>query len=221
VSELRARLPGGRVVFTARHEGNMSSVGGVDAERGALNRELLRDRLGLRVLVRGYQVHGTHVHHANGRDESDELPRADGIVVSERLTGASVLTADCVPVALGAEGAVAMLHAGWRGLAAGVLENGVVAVRELVGTAPIVAVVGPCAGACCYEVGPEVHAAHGASGRPRGPIDLRGIAHARLHAIGVAAIADVGGCTICDERWFSHRREGEAAGRMIAVAWRD
>src|SRR5664280_1684057 len=87
--------------------------------------------------------------------------------------GAMVLSADCLPVALSQPSAVAMVHAGWRGLAAGVLEESVRALRELGGAGATVAVLGPCAGVCCYEVGQEVHAAfggvHGAGGR----IDLR------------------------------------------------
>jgi hypothetical protein len=130
-----------------------------------------------------------------------------------------VLTADCAPAVLGAEGAVAALHAGWRGLAAGVLEQGVRALREVGGRGEIVAVVGPCAGACCYEVGEEVHAAFGGAHRDGRLIDLRAIAHDRLLAAGVARVLDARACTICDERFFSHRREGAAAGRQAGVAW--
>ena len=122
------------------------------------------------------------------------------------------MAADCLPVALGCTGAVAMVHAGWRGLAAGVLEEGVAALRELAGEEPIEAIVGPCAGVCCYEVG-----AGGARDvwrrTPRGGhIDLRAIAHERLAAAGVGRVRDVQACTICDERFFSHRREGDARG---------
>ena len=80
--------------------------------------------------------------------------------------------------------------------------------------------MGPCAGPCCYEVGAEVHEALGTRHRgARANVDLRLIARARLHDAGVATVASVGGCTICDERFFSHRREGEAAGRQAGVAW--
>jgi copper oxidase (laccase) domain-containing protein len=129
-----------------------------------------------------------------------------------------VLAADCLPVALGSPRAVAMLHAGWRGIAAGVLEQGVLALRELGGPGEIAAVIGPGAGACCYEVGSEVHAA--LTGTPReGAIDLRAIARLRLLAAGVAEVDDVKACTICDQRFFSHRREGERAGRQAGIAW--
>jgi copper oxidase (laccase) domain-containing protein len=113
-----------------------------------------------------------------------------------------------------------MLHAGWRGLAAGVLEHGVAALRELGGDGPVVAVIGPGAGVCCYEVGPEVHAAFGGAHRDGEHVDLRAIARERLLAAGVAEVRDARYCTICDERFFSHRREGARAGRQGGVAWR-
>jgi YfiH family protein len=136
-----------------------------------------------------------------------------------------VLTADCLPVALGSAGAVAMLHAGWRGLAAGVLEEGVGAVRDLGAGEEIVAVIGPGAGVCCYEVGAEVHAAlgsvgsDGSDGSAAGHIDLHAIARERLLAAGVSRVRDPGICTICDRAFFSHRREGARAGRQAGVAW--
>lgn len=81
------------------------------------------------------------------------------------------------------------------------------------------AVIGPGAGPCCYEVGPEVHEALGSGLTGRRPVDLRAIARARLLAAGVEAVEELGGCTICDPGCFSHRREGARAGRMAAVAW--
>ncbi len=148
--------------------------------------------------------------------------QADGQATALRLVGATVLTADCLPVALGGQGAVAMVHAGWRGLAAGVLEEGVRAARELGAFTPTHAVIGPGAGVCCYEVGPEVHEALGGGARSHGGhIDLHAIARERLLAAGVREVIDLGICTICDERFFSHRREGERAGRQAAIAWLD
>lgn len=145
--------------------------------------------------------------------------QADGHATAAAGVAAMVLSADCLPVVLGAEGAVAALHAGWRGLAAGVLEQGVQALRDVGGAGEILAVVGPCAGGCCYEVGEEVHAAFGDAHRRGRLIDLRAIAHDRLLAAGVGEVRDVSACTICDERWFSHRREGEVAGRQAGIAW--
>ncbi len=104
-----------------------------------------------------------------------------------------VLGADCLPVALATAGAVAMVHAGWKGLAEGVIERGVEALRALEGSSgeEILAVLGPCAGVCCYEVGPEVHAALGTgieqkapcrSARDRARTPARGGGHRGEHA---------------------------------------
>jgi YfiH family protein len=229
VSDLSAQLPGGaHVLFTKRVDGNMSSVGGEGSEQGAAARERLRARTGVDFLARVYQMHGTDIQVAHDGSTQDlgqeELPRADAQITTTRGLGLIVLAADCLPVALGREGAVAMIHAGWRGLAAGVLES---TVREVSawggGTNPnpskILAVIGPAAGACCYEVGSEVHEAFGDLDRGTSHIDLRAIARERLLAAGVDQVEDLGGCTICDERYFSHRREGQRSGRMAGVAW--
>jgi polyphenol oxidase len=217
-------LPGGAsALFTSREHGNLSSVGGAGAEQGALARERLRELIGARVLLRGYQVHGSEVRRVRSvplLDGDGPPARADGQATNVAGVAALVLSADCLPVVLGGEGAVAAIHAGWRGLSAGVLEQGVLALRELVaGEGPLSAIVGPGAGPCCYEVGEEVRAAFGGRHLHGRNIDLRVIAHERLLAAGVAEVRDVAVCTICDERYFSHRREGERAGRQAGVAW--
>jgi hypothetical protein len=220
-------LPGGaRALFTDRSHGNLSSVGGEGADGGLYARQRLRERCAVDTLVRGYQVHGTVIGRIWADDarewrDSEAQPsfRADGHATAAKGIGAMVLAADCIPVVLATQGAVAAVHAGWRGLAAGVLEQGVVALREVGGAGEIVAVVGPCAGGCCYEVGEEVHASFSDEHRDGRLIDLRAIAHDRLLATGVAEVRDVEACTICDERFFSYRREGERAGRQAAVAW--
>jgi copper oxidase (laccase) domain-containing protein len=145
--------------------------------------------------------------------------RADGHAVAAPGIAAMVLVADCVPVVLGARGAVAALHAGWRGLEAGVLEEGMRALRDVGGEGLVTAVIGPCAGPCCYEVGEEVHAALGSFPAQRRPIDLRAVARRRLLTAGADRVEDLSVCTICDERYFSHRREGARAGRQAALAW--
>jgi len=229
VELLSFSLPGGgHALFTSRADGNMSSVGGDGAERGEQASERLRERIGVRRLARGHQVHGSVVRHVTVEaDDAGDAGEADGQATALRGVGAMVLTADCLPVALGIGShppAVAMLHAGWRGLAAGVLGEGVLALREVAGGEDeIVAVIGPGAGFCCYEVGPEVHAAftgpHGVASPPARNIDLKAIARERLQAAGVAEVQDVAVCTICDERFFSYRREGAHAGRQAGVAW--
>ncbi|TMK95616.1 MAG: polyphenol oxidase family protein [Actinobacteria bacterium] len=222
--ELSCALAGrGRVLFTTRSDGNMSSVSGELAHEGTRVREHLRARIGASRIARARQVHGAHVRRLRSAEEAaDAAPlglEADGHATAMRGVAVMVLAADCLPVALGSDAAVAMLHAGWRGLAAGVLEEGVRALREVGGLGPIEAVIGPGAGACCYEVGPEVHDALGERCVERAFIDLREIAAARLRAAGVSHVTQVAACTICDERFFSHRREGERSGRQAGVAW--
>jgi YfiH family protein len=221
-------LPGrGHALFTTRADGNLSTARGPAHEHGRRERDRLCEELGLQWLCASRQVHGTVVQRVNAQEGSGGEAvtiDADGHATALRGVGTMVLVADCLPVVLGAEGAVAALHAGWRGLAAGVLEEGVRALRELGGEGEIAAVIGPGAGPCCYEVGEEVHAAF--SGRSEiNPhregrnLDLPGLARERLEAAGVAHVEDVGVCTICDERCFSHRREGLRAGRQAALAW--
>ncbi|MFI5005728.1 MAG: polyphenol oxidase family protein [Solirubrobacterales bacterium] len=239
---LRFGLPGGgRALFTTRADGNLSTMRGPGHEHGWGERDRLCEQLGLRWLCASRQVHGAVVQRITAQEGSGGgavAIDADGHATALRGVGAMVLVADCLPVVLGTEGAVAALHAGWRGLAGGVLEEGVRALRELGGEGDITAVIGPGAGPCCYEVGAEVHAAFGdrsgagaevnaAPGdwsevgrRPPGRnLDLPGLARERLAAAGVGRIEDVGMCTICDERLFSHRREGLGAGRQAGVAW--
>jgi polyphenol oxidase len=215
-------LPGGgHALFTTRAHGNLSTARGEGHDRGRQERERLCAQLGLRWLCASRQVHGTVVERVRVQSASGGEPLAldaDGHATALPGVGVAVLVADCLPVLLGARGAVAAVHAGWRGLAAGVLEEGVRALGELGGEGEIGALIGPGAGACCYEVGAEVHAAFGRTGQ-RGNIDLAGLARARLAAAGVRRIEQVGGCTICDPELYSHRREGLAAGRQAGIAW--
>jgi YfiH family protein len=222
-AEATLELPGsGRALFTDRTTGNLSTSSRDDLEHGLERRAELCERLGLAWLCSSRQPHGTTVNvieRVTGSEGQALAIDADGQATALRGVGAMVMAADCLPVALGCRGAVAMVHAGWRGLATGVLEEGVAALRGLAGDEPIEAIVGPCAGVCCYEVGVEVHATFGDAHRVGRHIDLRAIAHERLAAAGVGRVRDVQACTICDERFFSHRREGQRAGRQAGVAW--
>jgi YfiH family protein len=223
-------LPGGRALFTTRRGGvsdgpyaslNLGRWTDDDADAVQRNREILAATVGvsLDAVVQGRQVHGARVERRSAAQPA--LNEADGQATAAPGLAALVLTADCLPIALIGAGAVAMLHAGWRGLAAGVVENGVKGLRELGDDGPLYAAIGPGAGGCCYEVGPDVHAALGrppASGR----IDLKAIARERLAAAGVEQVHDVGVCTICaaPDLFFSHRRDGGGTGRQAGVAWR-
>jgi YfiH family protein len=224
-------LPGGRALFTTRRGGVSSGAYAslnlgrwTDDDRDAVraNRERVAAAVGLPLdaVVQGRQVHGTRVERVVERPGAGDPQESDGQATARDDVALLVLTADCLPVALVAPEAVAMLHAGWRGLAGGILERGVAALRELGATEPQAA-IGPGAGGCCYEAGPEVHEAFGRqAGTAR--IDLKAIARERLLAAGVAQVHDAGLCTICadPELFFSHRRDGGVTGRQAGIAWR-
>jgi YfiH family protein len=192
-----------------------------DADSVGRNRRIVADLVGVPVdaVVQGRQVHGAHVERRATADGT--VHEADGQATAARGLAALVLTADCLPIALIAPGAVAMIHAGWRGLADGVVEEGVQTVRELAGGDGVQAAIGPGAGGCCYEVGPEVHRGFGRKAQ-RGTIDLKAIATERLAAAGVDQVHDIGLCTMCSEPelFFSHRRDGGLTGRQAGIAWR-
>jgi len=227
-------LAGGRVLFTTRRGGvsegpyaslNLGRWTDDDPDAVRRNRTILAEQVGvpLGAVVQGRQVHGARVERRTERPAPGREPiESDGQATAAAGLAALVLTADCLPVALAVPGAVAMLHAGWRGLADGILEEGVEAVRVLGGaTGPIEAAVGPGAGGCCYEVGPEVHEAFGRE-PVRAPIDLKAIARERLAAAGVETVHDAGLCTMCSDPalFFSHRRDGGVTGRQAGIAWR-
>lgn len=161
------------------------------------------------------QVHGVRVVHVTrlgGRPADGVWSDAAGVAVGVR-------TADCVPLLLAApeHGRVAALHAGWRGIAGGIVER-FLGRQARVGVAPQAWIVamGPAAGGQRYEVGPEVAAALGLPAR-RGFVDLRALLSERLRALGISQIECVGPCTItAGPPWASYRREGSAAGRNWA-----
>lgn len=175
------------------------------------------------------QVHGTRVVELDV--ESVEGQKADAVVTSADDVVCAVLTADCLPVLLTdrAGQRVAVAHAGWRGLARGIL-TGVV---EAMGKAPddLMAWLGPCIGPAGFEIGPEVRAAlleadAGAvdtfrQGRgDRWHADLPALAERRLRQAGVRHIFHCGLCTWSEPlRFFSHRRDG-VCGRMGTLIWR-
>ena len=201
-------LPGARAVFTTRSWGDA---------RDTL--PAIGESLGVQP-VRAQQVHGNAVVPTA---EVARETEADALLATTPGVAATVMTADCVAIAIAAPGLVAAIHAGWRGLADGVISNALAELRARThGTSAIAssAAVGPAAGACCYEVGPELHARFPGFNRQRN-LDLKAIARAQLQDAGVKTIHDCGICTICstDPELFSYRREGEAAGRQALVTW--
>ena len=180
------------------------------------DREASEDAIALvlrlpRRIVQVSQVHGARAVLA----PCERTEEADAIVAREGDTAVGVRVADCVPVLLASSktGAVAAVHAGWRGVVARVVD----AAFEL-GDFDLAA-IGPCIGACCFEIGDDVAAKLAPHAKDRHG-DLRAAVRAQLLARGLqnAHIEDVPGCTRCDaERFFSHRRDGDAAGRHLAV----
>jgi hypothetical protein len=227
-------LPGSRALFTTRRGGvsrgpyeslNLGRLTDDDPSAVDANRSRVAEAAGV-PLVYGRQVHGTRVCRVyDAPVEATDPVESDGQATALRGLGPMVFTADCLPIAIAAPGAVAMVHAGWRGLAGGVITEGVAAVRELAGDArPLAAAIGPGAGPCCYEVGADVHARFerfGAAVSHEDNLDLKAIARAQLHEAGVSDVHDVGLCTICSDPslFFSHRRDRGLTGRQGGVAW--
>ncbi len=207
---------------------NLGARCGDDADAVRHNRKSLVEAYGLPSAPCWlHQVHGIDV--AQDGESLNEEPMADAAVTSIRDNVLAVLTADCLPVlfcnAAGTE--IAAAHAGWRGLAAGVLEETVAAMHSPPDT--LMAWLGPAAGAERYEIGEEVRRAFLTSDAqaasafiPTRPghylIDLYALARQRLRRVGITRIHGGGLCTLSDIRFYSHRRE-QRTGRMASVIW--
>lgn len=155
----------------------------------------------------------------------------DAVIVSRIGVAATVFVADCVPVLIAAGDNVAAVHAGWRGLARGVLSSALRELRWAGATDPAEteAWIGPAIGPCCYEVDEDVAGrVESASGpeivisRPVGKphLDLPLAASIQLAGLGVARVSRSGCCVRCDSNWWSYRRDGARAGRNHAFIWR-
>jgi polyphenol oxidase len=189
----------------------------------------LAAQLGFGAVAVPRQVHGVRVLEvgwrqvASGAGASVVVPgEADGVFSARRGVLLAVTAADCVPVYLASpeQRVLALLHAGWRGVAGGVLEEGLSSLRTRYGTRPehLYLHLGPAICGTCYEVGPEVMEALGRP-RTRAPLDLRGELFRRATGAGVRSdrVTRSAWCTACDgDRFHSHRGSGGTAGRMAA-----
>ncbi|MEA2199268.1 MAG: purine-nucleoside/S-methyl-5-thioadenosine phosphorylase / adenosine deaminase [Solirubrobacteraceae bacterium] len=214
-------LGGAQALFTTCRGGNLGTTVGPQSADVLANRRALADSLGV-TLAFAHQVHGTRVMTGDAHPASPE--QADGQATTVTGVAATVMVADCLPVAVAGDGGVAMVHAGWRGLAGGIVGAGVERLRALGVSGPLSAAIGPGAGPCCYEVGDEVHRAfsgHGAAVRRGANVDLKAIATRELERAGVEHIHDLGLCTICSDPtlFFSHRRDRGVTGRQAGLAW--
>ncbi len=220
--------------FDTFNLGNRHAADGDDAVVVQANRDELVDRFGLPSQPHWLrQVHGVDIGRFDAPPSSGAAePEADAAVTSAPGVTLAILTADCLPVVFCARDGseVAAAHAGWRGLAGGVLEATVSAMRSAPGD--LLAWMGPAAGPANYEVGVEVYDAFVASDWACGSafrcsrpdhwfVDLYALARRRLELAGVPAASIHGGglCTIADPaNFYSHRRD-RRTGRMATLAW--
>lgn len=206
--------------------------------RGELTALLAALGLSGRPLATVRQVHGDRLVVVGGADEVRELSgvEADGLCTGSGEVALAVWTADCVPLLLldPRLGKVAAVHSGWRGTAHRIAGKAVRTLVDAYGCRPsdLLAAIGPCAGPCCYEVDEPVlgrfrEAYQDTSetfisprGLGRAMLDLTAAVRLDLKETGIPAenVTLIGQCTICQPKWFfSYRREGRAAGRLVAV----
>ncbi len=235
--------PPGVVAFTTLRHGagvsqapfdafNLGARCGDEAAAVAANRASLIEKFSLPSAPHWLrQVHGTRVVRFAQPDAPTEEPEADAAATAASGTVLAILTADCMPVAFAAaDGSeIAAAHAGWRGLAAGVLESTVATMSTP--AEEVLAWLGPAAGPQAYEIGEEVFEAFVANDaraqsafaatRPgHWRVDLYALARLRLLAAGVRRVYGGGLCTISDpQRFFSHRRD-QRTGRMATLVYR-
>jgi polyphenol oxidase len=227
-----------RVAFSTRvggvSEGSFASLNlGVrtddDPARVVENRTRLCEAVGADPdgATMAWQRHGAVVSRAQPRGivtPGTVYEHCDGLWSDESGRAMLLLTADCLPIAIGRTGgrppALAILHAGWRGLLAGIAAAGV----RALGGGRLHAVLGPGIGPCCYAVGEEVAApfreAFGDDVVRDGRLDLWTSAERALRAAGVEHVDRLDLCTSCDEeRFFSHRRDAGRTGRQGVIAY--
>jgi len=216
-TSLRSSSRSAHVHWTGRADGDLGITAGpgVDDRRRAVH-------AGAWAWLR--QVHGAAVAQVDTPGAVQGAP-GDALVSSVAGVALAVFTADCAPVALASpEGVVGVVHAGWRGLEAGVIDAAVESMRRL-GASRVVAALGPCIRPGCYEfgvedldrlasvLGPAVRA-RTTGGRPA--LDLPAAVAGALTRCGGELVADQGGCTACSDQWFSHRARGDT-GRQATV----
>ena len=186
-------------------------------------RAFRRHHAGFGGFVLAHQVHGTRVLWHERIEGWLQLEGADGHATAARGLLLTVTVADCVPVYLvdPRRGALALLHAGWRGAAGGILRAGLELLRERAGSDPRDVVMHTGVGVCgdCYEVGSEVLSALGLPVDGEGPwhVDIRDRLLAQARWLGIGEATRSAWCTAHDgDRFFSHRASGGADGRMVA-----
>ena len=229
---IRWEIDGYEVAFTTRVGGvsegpyaslNLGRKSGDVPERTDENRRIMCEAIGadLAKLALNYQVHSDRVLRAVAGRRGEH---ADGLWTDEPGLPILAMSADCLPIALArvdaTEPAVAALHAGWKGLLAGIVAAG----ADAIGTGKLAAAIGPGIGPCCYEVGEEVatpfRERFGDDVVRDGRLDLWTSAERALRAAGVERVDRFDRCTFCEpESFFSHRRDAGRTGRQGVLAY--
>ena len=214
---------------------NLASHVGDEEDRVRTNRRLVCEAVGMEAFAIAEQVHGARVVRVGAKragagylDPADRISGADGMATVSTGVGLAVLTADCVPMVAAdpKSGLLVVAHAGWRGLAAGIVSTVAGGFED---PKDVRVALGPAIGPDHYEVGEDVALAV-ASGTDAGAVterrggraflDLAGTIRAELRALGIRHVEDTGLCTMCEEaRFFSYRRD-EVTGRQAGVAVR-
>jgi polyphenol oxidase len=227
------------VAFTSRVGGvsggafeslNLGALTDDDPLNVAENRRLACEAVGAdaETATMAWQHHGAEVRQAEPRGivtPGTQFERCDGLWTDEPGQAMMLLTADCLPVALGRDSggrrpALSVLHVGWRGLLAGIVASG----AEALGGGRLVAAVGPGIGPCCYEVGEDVadpfRAAYGEEIVVDGRLDLWSAAEQALRTAGCEEVERTDLCTYCHpELFFSHRRDRGRTGRQGVIGY--
>ncbi len=229
---IRWEVAGYEIAFTTRVGGvsegpyeslNLGRKSGDEVERADENRRIACEAIDADVerLALNHQVHSDRVLRA---EPGQRDAQADGLWTDEPGLPILALSADCLPIALvrtgGGRPGVAVLHAGWRGLLAGIVEAGIAALAE----GELAAAIGPGIGPCCYEVGEDVAAPFrerfGEDVVRSGRLDMWTSAERALRSAGVESILRLERCTSCEpETFFSHRRDRGRTGRQGVLAY--
>jgi YfiH family protein len=214
---------------------NVGQLVGDEQTAVQANHGLIFRTLGIKPMqvVTARQIHGAHTTCVGVMERGTMVPATDSLISQTRGVSLLLRFADCLPLMLydPVQQAIALVHAGWRGLLAGAVPNTVVALQRAFGCRPrdLIAGLGPAIGPCCYEIGSEVVARveHVFGSRnellsmhPDGSVhfDLPAAARWQLRREGVQQIEDCALCTSCTtDEFFSHRAEKGRTGRFAAI----
>ena len=216
----------GGVSLSPYHSFNLGCHVGDNPDHVAKNRQLLTETIQVKPVWLS-QVHGNKAIWID--EKTPDNIEADAAITSTPNVACTVMLADCLPVLLCDRGgtAVAAIHAGWKGLSKGVIEETV----KKMGLSPkrLLAYLGPCVSQDCFEVGAEVreeflilHPDNALffkeNSEQKWQADLPGLAEKKLRDLGINYVRFSGRCTVCDERFFSFRRES-ITGRFAVLIW--